>query len=421
MSGRPNPRILFIVDFRSEIARGWISYLAGQGTAVGVVSTFPSVLANQPPIWVTTVDLGFSRLVGLRSEAGAAPRGVARRLAARGISSVAVRRLWHATNSSFIVLDTRRHSRTIQAVVEDFRPDIIHAMRIPYEGVLASSLRTQIPLIVSTWGNDLTLWASRRRRMATVTRKVLARADALHCDCERDRVLAYRRGFSRSRPSIVLPGGGGVDRTQFHPGPPDSAVLDRLGIPSDRPVVVNPRGIREYVRNETFLDAWSLVLQSHPSAFAVCVGMAGNMQITRASRAPGIAGSIRLLPHLSSDDLAEVFRAAQLSVSPSVHDGTPNTLLEAMASGCLPVAGDLESIREWITDGHNGLLFDSNDPKSIADAVTEGLANEPLRRSSAATNLEIVQRRADRPLVMDVAKQFYEDVASTGPGIPGVG
>lgn len=421
MSGRSDPRILFIVDFRSEIARGWISHLARQGTAVGVVSTFPAVVGNQPPISVTTVDLGFSRLVGLRSKADGAPPGVGRRLAARGISSVAVRRLWHATNSSFIVLETRRHSRTIQAVVEEFRPDIIHAMRIPYEGVLASSLRTQVPLIVSTWGNDLTLWASRRRRMAVVTRKVLARADALHCDCERDRVLAHRRGFPDSRPSIVLPGGGGVDLTQFHPGPPDSAVLDRLGIPLDRPLVVNPRGIREYVRNEAFLDAWSVVLQSHPSAFAVCVGMAGNLQITRASRAPEIAGSIRLLPHLSPDDLAEVFRAAQLSVSPSVHDGTPNTLLEAMASGCLPVAGDLDSIREWITDGHNGLLFDSNDPKSIAGAVIEGLSNESLRRAAAATNLAIVQRRADRSLVMDVAKRFYEDVASPRPGVPGVG
>ena len=34
-----------------------------------------------------------------------------------------------------------------------------------------------------------------------------------------------------------------------------------------------------------------------------------------------------------------------------MHDGTPNTLLEGMACGCLPVAGDLDSIREWLKPG----------------------------------------------------------------------
>lgn len=420
MTRRRDPRILYIVDYRSEIARGWISHVASLGNAVGVVSTFPAAAAEDPSVSVTTVDLGFSRLVGLRSEVGAAPPGVGRRLAARGVSSVAVRRLWHATNSSFMALETRRHSRTIQAVVEEFDPDVIHAMRIPYEAVLASSLDTRIPRIVSTWGNDLTLWASRRRRMAAITHKVLARADALHCDCERDIVLARQRGFPRSRPTIVLPGGGGVDRSRFHPGPPDRTVLDRLGIPSDRPVVVNPRGIREYVRNDTFVDAWGLVLQSHPTAFAVCVGMAGNPQITRASQVPGFAGSMRLLPHLSPEDLAEVFRVAQLSVSPSVHDGTPNTLLEAMASGCLPVAGDLDSIREWVTDGRNGLLFDSTDAKSIARAISAGLSDGPLRAAASAVNLDTVARRADRSAVMDVAMEFYAEVASLRPGAASV-
>ena len=67
--------------------------------------------------------------------------------------------------------------------------------------------------------------------------------------------------------------------------------------------------------------------------------------------------------------MADVFRRAQIVASPSIHDGTPNTLLEGIACGCFPVAGDLESIREWITPDENGLLFDSNDPQSIAKAI----------------------------------------------------
>jgi glycosyltransferase involved in cell wall biosynthesis len=75
-----------------------------------------------------------------------------------------------------------------------------------------------------------------------------------------------------------------------------------------------------------------------------------------------ISPAVDLLPKLSRLELAELFRKAQISVSPTTHDGTPNTLLEAMACGSFPVAGDLDSIREWITPGVNGLLVDSSIP-----------------------------------------------------------
>jgi glycosyltransferase involved in cell wall biosynthesis len=65
-------------------------------------------------------------------------------------------------------------------------------------------------------------------------------------------------------------------------------------------------------------------------------------------------------------------------VSPNIHDGTPNSLLEGIACGCFPIAGDLESIREWITHGKNGLLVDPNNAQSIADAILIALEREDL-------------------------------------------
>ena len=50
-------------------------------------------------------------------------------------------------------------------------------------------------------------------------------------------------------------------------------------------------------------------------------------------------------------------------------------ILEGMALGALPVAGDIESIREWITQGKNGLLFDPNDPRAVAAAILSALEN----------------------------------------------
>jgi glycosyltransferase involved in cell wall biosynthesis len=114
--------------------------------------------------------------------------------------------------------------------------------------------------------------------------------------------------------------------------------------------------------------------------------------------------------------MAELFRMSDVMVSPSQHDGTPNTLLEGMASGVFPVAGDIASIREWIVDGENGLLCDPGSPESLADAIARALQDEALRNKAATQNREIVVRRADYANVMANVEEFYESVIRRANG-----
>src|SRR5581483_1025605 len=123
-----------------------------------------------------------------------------------------------------------------------------------------------------------------------------------------------------------------------------------------------------------------------------------------------IAHAVELLPPLPHAQMAEVFRRAQIVVSPSVHGGTPNSLLEGLACGCFPVAGDLESIREWITPGENGLLVDAANPQNLADAILEGLENKNLRQKAAGLNAEIIQQRAEYARTMKRVEEFYQKV-----------
>jgi glycosyltransferase involved in cell wall biosynthesis len=81
-----------------------------------------------------------------------------------------------------------------------------------------------------------------------------------------------------------------------------------------------------------------------------------------------------------------------------------------MACGCFPTAGNLESIREWITPGENGSLFDSNDPQSIADAIISAIENKNLREKAAGLNQEIISARAEYKINMTKAEEFYERV-----------
>jgi len=110
--------------------------------------------------------------------------------------------------------------------------------------------------------------------------------------------------------------------------------------------------------------------------------------------------------------MAQLFRRAMVAVSPSEHDGTPNTLLEAMACGCFPVAGDIESVREWLVDGENALLVNPADPQVLAAAIIRALDDAGLRRSAAEHNQTLVAERAEHGRVMAEAENLYKRVVS---------
>jgi glycosyltransferase involved in cell wall biosynthesis len=123
-----------------------------------------------------------------------------------------------------------------------------------------------------------------------------------------------------------------------------------------------------------------------------------------------IEGSVQLLPRQSRAQMADLFRRSQVVVSPTTHDGTPNTLLEAMACGCFPVAGDLESLREWILPGMNGLLVDPSDPQALADSICLALEDSALRQRAADHNARLIADRAEYEKVMAAAVKFYQQL-----------
>ena len=124
----------------------------------------------------------------------------------------------------------------------------------------------------------------------------------------------------------------------------------------------------------------------------------------------GIEESVLLLPPLTAQQMGLLFRQAMITVSPTEHDGTPNTLLEAMACGCFPIAGDLESIREWIDNGVNGLLVNAADPGELAEAVLRVIGDPELRSSAAMRNKNLIQEKARYADVMHEAEAFYSRI-----------
>jgi glycosyltransferase involved in cell wall biosynthesis len=179
---------------------------------------------------------------------------------------------------------------------------------------------------------------------------------------------------------------------------------------SDSHKVINPRGFRSYICNDAFFKAIPIVLDKYPETKFVCPNMAGEAEVYRWIDELNIGQSVELLPKLARPEMGGIFRSAIVAVSPSIHDGTPNTLLEAMACGCFPIAGDLESLREWIEPGVNGLLVDPTDPIALGEAIVKAFEQPETREKALHHNQEIIKDRANYSTVMESAIRFYESL-----------
>ncbi len=377
-------RLLFVADGRSPIALNWIRYFVDRGDEVYLASTF-ACSPDLPLKALEVTPVAFSAGVGPASSSAAPSSG------GRGL------RLRAAIRHFFGPLTISRASRRLRSMIQRVQPQLVHAMRIPFEGMLAADAYAGTPLLVSVWGNDFTLHAPSSPLMRHYTSWTMQVADGLHADCQRDLRLGRQWGYAAGKPTLVSPGNGGVLLDRFRP--PDRPVRE--------PIVLNPRGARAYVRNDVFFQAIPIILAKRPDARFLCAALQDDFQARALVRKLGIAHAVSLLAPLPHADMPDVYRRAQVMVSPSVHDGTPNSLLEAMACGCFPVAGDLDSIREWITNGRNGLLADPNDPHSLAQAILQALENEDLRLEAAGLNRQLVSERADYTRCMEEAGSLY--------------
>ena len=85
-------------------------------------------------------------------------------------------------------------------------------------------------------------------------------------------------------------------------------------------------------------------------------------------------------------------RKTAAAIAVSISDGTPNTMLEAMAMGACPVQSDTGSTAEWIDNGENGLLVPPEDVGVIESAIRRVVSDDELVLRADRLNEALVRQ-----------------------------
>ena len=392
-------RLLFVADGRSPTALSWIHQWVETSHQVYLVSTFP---CEQPP--------GLASFHIIPAAFGGMGHGQGNILNGRTHTGGFIgrfRRILLPLRYVLGPLTLPPYQKRFRALVEEIRPDLVHALRIPFEGMLASITPVGIPLVISIWGNDITLHARGSILMARLTRQVLIRADGLIADASRDIRLGHEWGFATDRLTLVVPGAGGIHLSEIKAASNSVILPEEL---PDVPIVVNPRGQRPgSLRLDIFFQSIPMVLNKFPQALFICPQLAGDGESEHWIESLGIKPNTKLWPRLDRAQMWALFNKSQVYVSPSIHDGTPNSLLEAMACGCFPVVGNIESMQEWVSNGVNGLLVDATSPRALADGIVAALENPVLCIAAKNVNARIIAERAAYQRCMEMTEAFYNN------------
>ena len=205
----------------------------------------------------------------------------------------------------------------------------------------------------------------------------------------------------------VIP--NGVDVQVFHPGDRQQARL-QLGLPFDQPILLF---VANGIKNNPFKDYKTLraaitmigSLSEKPIYF-VALGEKGQTehlgQVT-----------VHYIERTSNIDLvASYFQAADIYVHASKAETFPNTILEAMACGLPVVASDVGGIGEQVVNGLTGLLVESVNPDSLAQAILLLLEDPSLRQKMGAAGLERVQEYFTLERQAKQYQEWYEEIMS---------
>jgi len=296
--------------------------------------------------------------------------------------------------------------RRLLRAIRDTRPDVVHTWLFTanFWGRTAAWLGG-VPMIVASeraadvWKTALHRWID--RRLAERSACVLANAEAVKRFC------VERVGLNPDKVRVVR---NGIDLQRFDAEAgmePQEPVPDAEGIP-----VVGAIARMEPQKGLSYLiEAFRLLRESGREARLWLVGdgpLRGRLE--SSVRNAGLADGVSFLGRRR--DVPALLNRMDVVALPSLWEGLPNVMIEALAAGRCVVATAVDGTPEVVEDGRTGLLVPPRDRRALAAALARLLDDEPLRRRMGAAGRARVEREFRMERMVEETARVYRELAA---------
>lgn len=284
--------------------------------------------------------------------------------------------------------------------------EVIHAYFLTQAGFVAAyaGKYLNVPSVISTRGNDLERAVFDPSRASHILYS-LQHASAVTTNA--NELARKARALMPGLEVTVIP--NGVDTELFRPLPRNNALGESLSLINRGKLEMNSRVIgfagelREKKGLRPLLSAYVEVNKKNPATFLIVGDVrAGEDRHTFEDfKLSNPQSRIVVTGFVSTDDLPAYYSLMDIFVQPSLRDGLPNALLEAMACEKPVIATPVGGIVDVVTDCKNGRLVSTNNVDELADVMDELLTNEKLRKELGSASRQTIIDRFTLPSELD--------------------
>ena len=258
----------------------------------------------------------------------------------------------------------------LDSAIQRQKPDAVVSYWAHPDGEVAlnAARRAGIPAISMVGGSDVLLLTRNGARREAIL-NVLRRSDAVVTVSRDIAENLQRDGIEAGKLHVVY---RGVDRDRFCPGD-KAAARARLGVPFDRKILIAVGRLVPVKGFDVLVDACRHLKASRVKFQCYILG-GGELQgaLARQIRELGLQDEVTLAGGQPQQQLADWYRAADLTVLSSHSEGVPNVLLESLCCGTPFVATRVGGVPE-IADRRLHTLVAPNDAVALADAISDRL------------------------------------------------
>ena len=301
-------------------------------------------------------------------------------------------------------------------VIMSWKPDIIHTLGLTPAAEYYFDARKVAPDVsrIGRWilhlrgGSDLFFRHADPQRQ--YFGKIISEARTVISDNEFNYAYMERMGLATSNRASLspVPGTGGIDV--------ETLSSRWQGPPSTRRMILWPKAYEsQWSKAVSILEAlkiaWPRIQPCH-----VVILMVGDEVGDWLRLLPDdIRKSLTLLNHIDRQEVFDHMTKARVMLAPSLVDGVPNSMWEAMASGAVPLLSPLPTIEAVVRADENVLFARNLYPDEIADQIIRAMTDDTLVDRIAHNNLPLVRSLADRAKIQPRVLRFYQDILEEKP------
>lgn len=228
-------------------------------------------------------------------------------------------------------------------------------------------------------------------------------------------LTSYRKaGLSEDRFRFIP---NGVDLARYHPVSPNekNTLRSKYGYAEHDNIIIFIGHFSPEKRPMLMYKAWVKLCDQNIDVRLILIGHTRNhfevdesiVELIRQDAFKrGILPRINFVEDTSYVD--ELMKVADVFVLPSIREGLPNVLLEAMACALICVVSDLPGVTDWlIDDGVTGLLFDSDDPDVLARKISPYISQNVFQQRMGLTARHFMESKFSGTLTSQMVLDLY--------------